>query len=263
VPLPLAKSYLKAFDGRIYGPVELEGWAIGAWSGDHIGLRKDGFNDGPEINTHTRDPGIRVADLFRLFMPHVGQVVRAQQGLRFPLEVRFEQSSLRLRVDGRARSFKLITCGDLASASAVIGGNTVSVRGPRDALSEIALRRLTEKELSALLRQVRQRHGLLTNRERKWTETVYKNPQRKMAPAQIEHRRSQLVEAWAAKGHDLTELSRARIASGRDILFDSFTTVVKESDMIDPLGHEMLYVPDFAYLDLLFAAEELLKQATV
>jgi hypothetical protein len=260
-----AQDYVEAFTGGVYGPADLEGWVINSWGGDkpsQIGLQKDGYNQRLTVETYARTGfPADFASLRQLVMKHINEIAGKQKQLRFPFDLRFERSSIRIQVDGRARTFKVVTCGEFATATAEISGSTVTMHGARNELSEIALRRLTEEDLAALLEDHRRRHGPMLEQEVKTKTRVFKNEQRHVTPAVFDSMRSVLLEQAAAKGEDPMHVYRRRLESARNVYFHSFTTEMKRSDTRDPTVRESLYVSDFIYLQFVIAAEELLKHS--
>jgi hypothetical protein len=79
----------------------------------------------------------------------------APHRIHFPLELRIDESKMSIRVEGRARRFRLLTCGDTSTALAEVDGIAVRITGPHAAFNGLALRRLSEEELATLIREHR------------------------------------------------------------------------------------------------------------
>jgi hypothetical protein len=163
---PSGKAYFAAFGGRIWGPDErFEHCEIGGWGGGTKDPRSltlrcavDGVDEPLEIETQLE--GRALPDWVTMHSAAFRGVLRDLQRprLQFPLEFRIERRKTSIRLEGRATRVNLYTCSGTAAALVDAGGVTLGLLGPESAFDSLSLRRLTERELTALVRSHRARH---------------------------------------------------------------------------------------------------------
>ena len=163
--VPSAKALFAAFDGRLWALTEaiercvISGWGGSAGEPTSLSLRTSGGATGSlEIDTR-RGMAFPVWGALHSVVLHSLDREISGSRLQFPIEFRIERGKTTVRIEGRAKRVNLYTCGDTATAVVDAEGVLVRLIGPRAAFDSLSLRKLTEKELAALIRAHRSRYA--------------------------------------------------------------------------------------------------------
>jgi hypothetical protein len=156
-----AADYLDAFGGSIWGPEEgVDGWSISGSGSSAQGLTHLGIRRTPaesdrslEIDTRRLPAFPRWLGLHGL-ISHGTHETLLRPRLRFPLEIRVEKERTTIRLDGRTKRVDLYSCGTTGLIHIDMGdGLSVQALGALELFEGLAIRKLSEHEVAALVRE--------------------------------------------------------------------------------------------------------------
>jgi len=163
VQIASAKTFLAAFDGHILGPAdcvgrcEVSGWGCGRLRSQPSSLSFRCTTDVDDQSFEIEMRNDRALPTWVALHSLLLQSLHPEipHWIHFPLELRIDESKMSIRVEGRARRFRLLSCEDTSTALAEVDGIAVRITGPHAAFDGLALRRLSEEELATLIREHR------------------------------------------------------------------------------------------------------------
>jgi hypothetical protein len=165
VQIASAKTFLAAFGGNILGPAEgVDRCAVSGWGGGRLRsqLSSLSFRCTTEVDDQSFEIEMRSGPALPTWVALNSLLLQSlhpeiPHRIHFPLELRIHESRVSIRVEGRARRFRVLTCEDTATALAEVDGIAVRITGPPAVFNGLALRRLSEAELATLIREHRSR----------------------------------------------------------------------------------------------------------
>ena len=166
---PSASAFADALGGALFVPagdqyrVTAGGWGWSENAPNHLHLRCEGGSTGQiEVTARTHAPMSDHMLVHRLLFRSIGH-----GKIAMPLEVRVERVKIRVRLDGRSRVLSALTSGSRAIAVVKVGDLTLEIEGKRADLEGLVLRRVTKKELKALVRDKRAEHARLEKQRKR------------------------------------------------------------------------------------------------